>query len=364
MTTDTAPGSPPEGAIAYWDTPLTDRLEHETVDAALAGILERTWPDVPPATVTLVGFRRRTVDVDALTRRILDDTLEYADEHYGDPEGSPDPPGEAVRKAARALAEAVRDDLFPWRCEPVDGTARTVDLDRWQAEHVRGMPVPGVPLPDRSRPLLGVIRETADGRLYAKLHGTHAGQLVIHDAEPAHVPPHDVNADTDSSHVVAFVYDDGQPATLFPQRMGTTARKRLLEDGENLRNLFWRLDPGAANHDRQRPAYRIEPADPALRESFGESQWHSALAAAERRHFGVFSQPPPHRVLTGRAIFFNAAAEPGGPITIRGTLNVIDPATGVPAPAAMDDITLSVTPLCPAADAVIRQLIRDHADAG
>lgn len=63
--------------------------------------------------------------------RALDRLLEDLDEKYGDPEGDPTEPSDAMKRAALAFADAILKDYSPYMCEP---TGEIVEITKQQAE--------------------------------------------------------------------------------------------------------------------------------------------------------------------------------------------------------------------------------------
>jgi len=69
-------------------------------------------------------------DAERIAADVLEHTLETLDEEYGDPDGGPTEPTEAVKAAALAFARAVVADYSVWAHEP---TGKVIEYGREQA---------------------------------------------------------------------------------------------------------------------------------------------------------------------------------------------------------------------------------------
>ncbi len=80
----------------FWGHPDQERLSATDEDDAIEAILDDMEPPFPEK-ITVAGFAKTEVDISKLDP--LERVLEYMDEEYGDPDGDPSKPTEAMRRA-------------------------------------------------------------------------------------------------------------------------------------------------------------------------------------------------------------------------------------------------------------------------
>lgn len=119
----------------YWGSPDSERYECSDIEDAVDYILDGMHPDVPEEVVVVAVRSRKITAQDVGIRDILERTLEYLDEEYGDPDGGASDPTPAMEEAAKKLAEVIARDYEVWICDPV---LRVVldkdDIHQWERE--------------------------------------------------------------------------------------------------------------------------------------------------------------------------------------------------------------------------------------
>ena len=120
----------------FWTCRDAEQLNCTEIDEAVEEHLEMvTYQRDPadwPATVTARGFKRGVVTYDGET--VLERMLEHLDEEYGDPDGDPTKPTDAMLKAAEVFVAAVLAEYEPWACEECETV--TVNVREWVTEHM------------------------------------------------------------------------------------------------------------------------------------------------------------------------------------------------------------------------------------
>jgi len=114
--------------IVYWSVGESEKLVHETINAAIKEHLEHyhELSDAPHEIIVVGYSRMQPVLSDNDT---LEHTLEYLDEEFGDPDGDRTKPTEKMREAERAYHAVILAEYESWMCEPV--VRHVVDLRRW-----------------------------------------------------------------------------------------------------------------------------------------------------------------------------------------------------------------------------------------
>jgi hypothetical protein len=119
----------------YWGSPGSERFECSDIEDAVDYILDGAHPDVPDEVVVVAVCPRKLTAQDVGTRDILERTLEYLDEEYGDPDGDHSDPTPVMEEAALKLAEVIAHDYEVWIC---DEALRVVldkdDIKNWEQE--------------------------------------------------------------------------------------------------------------------------------------------------------------------------------------------------------------------------------------
>lgn len=117
----------------FWGSPDDERLEHSDEDEAIEAILDEMGYPHPdwPETITICGFARMEVDLPSLNP--LEDCLDRLDEEYGDPDGEPAQPTEAMKEAERVFLETIRKEYTTWACEEV--CRKEISVAEWVKEN-------------------------------------------------------------------------------------------------------------------------------------------------------------------------------------------------------------------------------------
>ncbi len=123
----------PKREPVYWGAPGAEQLSGQNEDDAVEDILEEIYPDPLPEVVEIAGF----VPMDAAWAidriAILERCLEELDEEYGNPDGEPAKPTEAMVAAERAFLEVLKREYTPWACEEV--CRKEVNVAAWVREN-------------------------------------------------------------------------------------------------------------------------------------------------------------------------------------------------------------------------------------
>ncbi len=100
------------------------RKDDSTLDEAASN---EEWP------MKICVFRRMNhwKSRHLLADRTLDRLLEDLDEEYGDHDGDPTEPSDAMKRAALAFADSILKEYTPFMCEP---TGEVVEITKQQAE--------------------------------------------------------------------------------------------------------------------------------------------------------------------------------------------------------------------------------------
>lgn len=113
----------------YWGLEDADRLYHDDKDEAIEAILEDMEPE--PETIEICGFV--TMEINVKGYDPLEDILERLDEEYGDPDGDPTKPTEAMIEAEKAFLAVIEKEYTSYMCEIV--CRETVNVNEWIKEH-------------------------------------------------------------------------------------------------------------------------------------------------------------------------------------------------------------------------------------
>lgn len=106
--------------IEMWGGEDDEMLVHENIDDFIESLLDGDPDEDFPASITVCGYKRRTMDSNDLRAdQILEDILENLDQEYGDPDGDQTDPTADMEQAAQALVEAIKKDYEVWSCEGV-----------------------------------------------------------------------------------------------------------------------------------------------------------------------------------------------------------------------------------------------------
>ena len=129
--------------VEVWGDRDDEELHETDLDEAIANRLDsmsggpsdkRPVLEQLPKTITVVGYRRRTLeDLDGDADRLCEHVIEDLDGEYG---GGDDPTDitQAMIEAASVFLEVVRREYRVWQCEPVHEVL--VDVSEWVArEH-------------------------------------------------------------------------------------------------------------------------------------------------------------------------------------------------------------------------------------
>jgi hypothetical protein len=110
----------------YWGPPGEERYSSSDIEEVIEMVLDHAHPGVP-GTITVVAMSPRIMTAkDVSPDTILENTLEYLDEEYGDPDGDHTDPTPAMGEAAQKLAEVIARDYEVWICDEV----LRVELDK------------------------------------------------------------------------------------------------------------------------------------------------------------------------------------------------------------------------------------------
>ena len=118
--------------MAYWGSPDDGNLHYETLDEAVAGILDEYPNASDPETIEVAGFVRRMPDSGLVAEIVLERLLEELDEEYGDPDGDGTPMSEKANAAANTFVDVVIGDYPVWQCDLVE--RRVINVAEWRAE--------------------------------------------------------------------------------------------------------------------------------------------------------------------------------------------------------------------------------------
>ncbi len=111
----------------FWGLKDQERLTCTDPDEVIEACLEDADPECPPKTILICGF----VPMDATLNpdRCLDDILCSLDEEYGDSEGEPTNPTEAMKRAMQTCCDTILKDYISWACEQV--CSQEVNVQEW-----------------------------------------------------------------------------------------------------------------------------------------------------------------------------------------------------------------------------------------
>jgi len=88
-----------------------------------------TWP------IKIFVYRRKSLGGDLhaemIAQKAIEDALECLDEEYGNPDGDPSDPTDAIKEAAMGFGCAIVLDYRSWQCEP---TGVVIECTREQAQ--------------------------------------------------------------------------------------------------------------------------------------------------------------------------------------------------------------------------------------
>lgn len=119
--------------VVYWTCDEeAERLTATTVEQAV-----RKWAvdhvGPLPETVTVYGHAPVVPNPLRYEGTLLDALIEWLDDEYGDPDGSPTQPTDDMHAAERAFIEAVLAEYQPCTCEVVEErTVRVRDYVDWE----------------------------------------------------------------------------------------------------------------------------------------------------------------------------------------------------------------------------------------
>ena len=113
-----------------WGSPDDERLEYIDEDEAIEEILDDIDGPLPEA-ITICGFAR--IEINTLRLHPLEDCLDTLDEDYGDPDGEPAHPTEAMKEAERVFLETIKKEYTPWMCEEV--CRKEISVADWVKEN-------------------------------------------------------------------------------------------------------------------------------------------------------------------------------------------------------------------------------------
>jgi hypothetical protein len=122
--------------IEFWAVGDSEKLQFENKDEALFDFCESfvlpdgTLSDDLPEQVELIGYARMIPKI--REGSTLERILEYLDDEYGDPNGSPTTPTRKMIDAERMLHDVVIEDYESWACRAV--TKIVVNLKNWISE--------------------------------------------------------------------------------------------------------------------------------------------------------------------------------------------------------------------------------------
>lgn len=116
------------GGIDLWDDPRQERLRYDDLDEAIGYLLDDSFPDPLPATLTVGAFVKESIS-EAYAKDIANDLVEeqlaHLDENFGDPDGDSTEPWPELVAAAEAFAAELRRKYEVWICKCV----HTVEVD-------------------------------------------------------------------------------------------------------------------------------------------------------------------------------------------------------------------------------------------
>lgn len=117
--------------IVCWDEPGQEDLRFSDEYEAIQCILEDT-DDPLPEKIVLCGFARMEI-TPTIVPHPLEDLLDQLDDEYGNPNGDPTEPTEAMEKAEKRFLKAIYREYLPWACEEV--VRKEIDVKKWIAEN-------------------------------------------------------------------------------------------------------------------------------------------------------------------------------------------------------------------------------------
>lgn len=101
--------------ITHWDAKESEYLTHHSIDEAVEDFLDGHKNPLP-ATVKVIGYKRREVNLKKFTDAMAVYAQEYLDEEYGGEDGHETEPEHEA--AAKAFCEEYLKHYTPWQCEP------------------------------------------------------------------------------------------------------------------------------------------------------------------------------------------------------------------------------------------------------
>ena len=119
-----------------WGEDGDELLSCRNANSAIESYLDGFWPEILRETheVTVFEYRPVTIQISDCGSP-LENVLEYLDEQYGDPDGTPDYAGaQEMQDAEKAFLDTVISHYKPWACEQT-GKSVTVNALEWVREH-------------------------------------------------------------------------------------------------------------------------------------------------------------------------------------------------------------------------------------
>ena len=113
--------------VAWSCDPDGERLDHDSMDEAVASYLDDIEPANWPETLEVYGYAR--MEITLPNGSALESLLEYLDEEYSDPDDEAAGPTAKMAEAERAFLDVVQAEYEPWACEKVDTI--TVNVQDW-----------------------------------------------------------------------------------------------------------------------------------------------------------------------------------------------------------------------------------------
>ncbi len=104
-----------------------ESLRHTDPDEAVQDYLEGINPEYTPRALTLYGYARMPVSLDA--EDVLGRVLEMLDDEYGGPDGDSTGPTPTMSGAAQRFVDVVRGEYKPWGCEIIE--EREIIVAEW-----------------------------------------------------------------------------------------------------------------------------------------------------------------------------------------------------------------------------------------
>lgn len=122
--------------IEFWSVDEADvPLQFESKDDCIEDFLDNTLPEEEPDTIKIYGFSKKIINKDWILDHpnILDNFLDFLDEHFGWEEGIPTPSTENMKKAEKDFILKVLEEyevtLYEIVCNDI------IDLKSWKKEN-------------------------------------------------------------------------------------------------------------------------------------------------------------------------------------------------------------------------------------